>query len=375
MNGYSKADIHIHTNFSDGLHEPEAVVNYVVTHTDLRVIAITDHNTIDGARVAYAYWQKHRDTFANLEVIKGVEVSSAHGHILALFIEEDIPEGLSAADTVTAIHEQGGLAIAAHPFTHLLPFTDFHGIGRQIGALPLDGVEARSSVPTELYANWITAVYNRRHANHPALGSSDAHYLTMIGKTFTWFPRETAADFRQAVENGSVRAGGRVNSPVVVFQVMRHLLRRRELPVFLPYDNQHRHTAAGLDIQVRRLRSANTAVLTCQGQLVRDNADLLNKEMQRLLTSHISDLLVDLQQLKFIDSAGIGALLAAFKRGQATGGRVAICAPSTAVRRTLELARLDRVFPIFDSVEAALQAAADHAKSEVGKAEKIREVS
>ena len=86
-----KADIHIHTTFSDGLNEPEAVVNYVLTQTDLSVIAITDHNTIDGARVAHAYWRRHRHDFRQLEVIQGVEVSSAHGHILGLFLHEDVP--------------------------------------------------------------------------------------------------------------------------------------------------------------------------------------------------------------------------------------------------------------------------------------------
>ena len=57
MTNAGKADIHIHTTFSDGLNEPEDIVNYVVANTDLSVIAITDHNTIDGARAAYDYWE------------------------------------------------------------------------------------------------------------------------------------------------------------------------------------------------------------------------------------------------------------------------------------------------------------------------------
>lgn len=354
MKGYSKADIHIHTTFSDGLNDPEAVINYVATHTDLRVIAITDHNTIDGARVAYDYWRKHRETFSHLEVIKGVEVSSAAGHILALFVEEDIPEGMSPLATVHAIHDQGGLAIAAHPFTHLLPFTDFIGIGREISTLPLDGIEARSSVPTELYANWITSAYNRRHANHAALGSSDAHYLTMIGKTHTWFLGETAADFRHAVENKAVQPGGRVNSPIILYDVFRHLVKRRQVPLFWPHDDQHRRNALGLDIQVQTMRDQHTAVLGCTGQLVRDNADLLQREVKRLLASQMRYLLIELQGVDFIDSAGIGALLSAHKRTQSAGGRVVLCAPSDTVQRTLQLMRLDNVLPVCDRVEVGL---------------------
>lgn len=360
MSEMNKADIHIHTTFSDGLNDPEAVVNYVGTQTDLRVIAITDHNTLDGARAAYRYWQTHRDTFDQLEVIVGVEVSSAEGHILALFVEEDIPEGMSAADTVTAIHAQGGLAIAAHPFTHLLPFTDFEGIGRAIGRLPLDGIEARSSVPTELYANWMTSAYNRRCQNLPELGSSDAHYLTMIGKTFTWFAGQTAADFRAAVEAGTVRAGGRINGPKILYEVGKHLLDRRQIPFFLPHDDQHRRLGPGLKMQVKSLRTEQAAVLTCIGRLERENADVVKREVTRLLASQFNQLIFDLTALEFIDSTGIGALLSTHKKTKAAGGQMILCGTPLAILRTFKLMRLETVFVMRDSVMNALGALYKH---------------
>jgi predicted metal-dependent phosphoesterase TrpH len=49
---WSKADLHIHTRHSDGLASIPQVLDYVAGHTDLRVIAITDHNTLEGALVA-----------------------------------------------------------------------------------------------------------------------------------------------------------------------------------------------------------------------------------------------------------------------------------------------------------------------------------
>jgi hypothetical protein len=356
MNKISKADIHIHTTFSDGLNEPEDVVNYVVSHTDLSVIAITDHNTIDGARSAYAYWQKHRAEFDGLEIIKGVEISSSDGHILGLFLEEDIPRNMSPADTVAAIHEQGGLAIAAHPFTHLLPFTDFHGIGRRIAHLPLDGVEERSSVPTEIYANVMTAVYNRRHANHATLGSSDAHYLTMIGKTYTLFSGQTARDFRQAVEQKQVKAGGRVNGPIAVGQVVNHLIRRRQLPVFLPNDQYHRHEQFGLTIDVTEERWGPVATMRCRGDLVAGNADMLKSQGLRLLASGQSHLVIDLDAIQFIDSSGIGAMLALQKQMQQAGGEVFLSSLNRQVALTLQLVRLDKLFQVFDSTAEALTA-------------------
>jgi len=356
MSTFSKADIHIHTNYSDGLNDPEAVINYVVTQTDLRVIAITDHNTIAGAEAAYRYWQRHRRDFPGLEVIKGVEVSSDSGHILGLFLHEDIPMHMSPADTVAAIHEQGGLAIAAHPFTHLLPWTDFEGIGRQIGTLPLDGVEARSSVPTELYANWMTAVYNRRHAAHAALGSSDAHYLTMIGKTHTLFPGHTALDFRRAVTRRQVRPGGRVIGPGPVLDVMLHLLRRRRLPVLWPNDHQFRQKAPQLEIEVEEIRNKATAVLHASGQLSHTNADLLRREIARLLVSGIRQIILNMQKITFVDSTGMGALIAVQKRLHEQNGQLILCALQKDVLLSVRLLRLDRVFPIVAAKDDARRA-------------------
>lgn len=47
-----KADLHIHSNYSDGKNSIEEILEFVETKTDLDVIAITDHNTIEGALLA-----------------------------------------------------------------------------------------------------------------------------------------------------------------------------------------------------------------------------------------------------------------------------------------------------------------------------------
>jgi len=353
---YSKADIHIHTDYSDGFHDPETVINYAVTQTDLRVIAITDHNTVDGAKHAYDYWQRHRAEFGPLEVIKGVEVSSSKGHILGLFVEEDIPAHMSPADTVRAIQDQGGLAIAAHPFTHLLKFSDLVGIGREIGELPLDGVEVRNSAPTELYANWITAQYNQRHRNHATIGGSDTHYLTMMGKTHTYFAGETAQDFRQSVLSKQVRPGGHVNGPRIILEVMMHLMRRRQLPVFLPDDRQYRHSVPGLSIEVEENRRNPVAVINCSGEMVRMTATILESAMDRLLAGGISLMVVSLEEVSFVDSSGLGVLIGAQKRAKASGGNIALSSPNEQVRNTLRLVRLDKVLTVYSSTEQATRA-------------------
>jgi len=221
-----KADIHNHTTASDGLQTPHEVVHYAATHTDLNVIAITDHDTVDGAHAAYDYWQRHRDQYPHLEVIKGIEVSSAGGHILGLFVEEDIPANMRVEDTISAIHEQGGLAIAAHPFTIMEFFFKPQGVGKGIAYLSeLDGIEARNASPSELFANYQTMFFNRRHLSIPELGGSDAHFRTMIGKTHTLFPGTSAAELRRAIEAGEVRPAGHVVSPFSVIPAILYLMR------------------------------------------------------------------------------------------------------------------------------------------------------
>lgn len=343
---HSKADIHIHTTFSDGLNEPEAVVNFVATQTDLRVIAITDHNTVDGARAAYAYWRKNRALFGRLEVIIGSEISTSVGHIIGLFLKEDVPARMSPEETIWAIHEQGGLAIAAHPFTHLLPFTDFEGVGRRIGYLPIDGVEERSSIPTELYANWITAVYNQNHRQVARLGSSDAHYLTMIGKTYTWFPGETARHFRRAVELRTTRAGGRINGPIAIWQVLSHLYRKRQLRHWRPNDREYVHQTKGLQIQTVERPMENAIQFNLCGQIDSTTADFLKESGARVLMSGVADLRLNLAQVTFVDSIGMGALLSIHKMMGGAHGRLGLLNLQPQVYKTIRLLRLDKLFAL-----------------------------
>src|SRR5262249_43221368 len=112
----SKADLHIHTTHSDGAATVPELLEHVAQFSDIRVIAITDHDSIAGARQAAQLARQF-----DVEVIVGEEVSTAEGHLLALFIDAFLPPGRPAAETIAAIHAQGGLAIAPHPFDRSVP--------------------------------------------------------------------------------------------------------------------------------------------------------------------------------------------------------------------------------------------------------------
>ncbi len=105
-----KADLHVHTTYSkDSLITPKDLV-YYAKKRGLNAVAVTDHNQLEGA------YKIAKET--DFLIIPGMEVSSSDGHIVALNVQELIPRGFSAAETVERIHKAGGVAIACHPYVY-----------------------------------------------------------------------------------------------------------------------------------------------------------------------------------------------------------------------------------------------------------------
>ena len=98
----------MHTHFSpDSETDPDKLVKRCLK-VGLELIAVTDHNTIEGAL-------KIKDS-APFPVIIGEEIKTSAGEITGLFLKETIPAGLSPIDTAHRIKDQGGLVSLPHPF-------------------------------------------------------------------------------------------------------------------------------------------------------------------------------------------------------------------------------------------------------------------
>lgn len=199
---WSKADIHIHSDHSDGLGSIPDIMEYVQNCTDLSVIAITDHNTIEGALFA-----KSLSEMYDFEVVIGEEISSKSGHILGLFLEEAVPAGLSGADTIRAVEEQGGIAVIAHPFANRAfgPF-GLNSVGHALDDLAFKALEVYNSSPYLMYANRLAAKAFAGGQGVAATGGSDAHVIKAIGKGYTVFRGTTAEDLRNSIDNLETRA-------------------------------------------------------------------------------------------------------------------------------------------------------------------------
>jgi predicted metal-dependent phosphoesterase TrpH len=203
-----RADLHIHTLASDGTSGIVEILDHVERATDLDVIAITDHERIDAALAAQAI---SRDRGLRAQVVIGEEVTTRGGHLLGLYLTERVKPLQSLRSTIAAIHDQGGLAIPAHPLVPY-PLCAQGWVLRRLIADPdpryrPDALEAFN--PTTLGRPWHGRVV-RFAVEHdlPTVGNSDAHAAAAIGTGWTTFPGHGADDLRRAIEEGRTHHHG-----------------------------------------------------------------------------------------------------------------------------------------------------------------------
>lgn len=215
---WSTADLHIHSDHSDGLASIPEIMDYVQDETDLRVIAITDHNTIEGALFAQSLSELY-----DFEVIVGEEVSSKSGHILGLFLQEAVPAGLTADETVARIQEQGGIAVIAHPFANKAfgPF-GLNSVGSAIDRIAFQALEVYNSSPYLILANRMAAKFFAGGQGIAATGGSDAHVLRAVGTGRTRFRGTNAEDLRSSIERLETSA---VSAPGGLSLALRYIVR------------------------------------------------------------------------------------------------------------------------------------------------------
>ncbi|MDB4470659.1 STAS domain-containing protein [Deltaproteobacteria bacterium] len=85
------------------------------------------------------------------------------------------------------------------------------------------------------------------------------------------------------------------------------------------------------------------------------NSSDLKEQMLQLFDDGKCNLIIDLSEVRFVDSSGLGALVSGFKNASAREGSLKLCSLQPQVRSMFELTRLHRVFEIFSSVEEALE--------------------
>ena len=222
------ADLHIHSIYSyDGTASVSAILKYTADHTDLDVIAITDHDSMNGVQEAMELAFRY-----DLEVIPGCEISSKDGHVLGLFIDRPIPPGLSLIETIVKVGERGGICIAAHPMAKGVNSVRFEAI-REVLCHPdaakiLLGVEAFNGGLVYTRSNHSVS---EECTNLPIaqIGNSDAHILSLIGQGSSLFTGHTALELKNAITNRTTlpRQGKGLSGTAIVTSYIPQLLLRK----------------------------------------------------------------------------------------------------------------------------------------------------
>ncbi|MBI2971894.1 MAG: PHP domain-containing protein [Candidatus Aenigmarchaeota archaeon] len=188
-------ELHAHSYYSkrgkvhfDGIHSPEQMIARA-HQLGLNAITLADHDTMAGLPRAKRFAAKK-----GIMIIPGEEVSSANGHVLAIGIQETVPPGLTVWETVDRIREQGGIAIAAHPF-------DIKKEGVRYLARNCDAVEVFNPLNAERIGNDKARAFAEKH-RMPMTAGSDAHTIDMLGYGMVRVQAHDTEDVLKAINKG-----------------------------------------------------------------------------------------------------------------------------------------------------------------------------
>ena len=199
-------ELHSHTFASeDCLMRPADIVRTCL-RAGLDRLAVTDHNTIRGALAVQA--------LAPALVIVGEEIMTTQGELLAYFVREEVPPGLSPVETIARLRAQGCAISVSHPFDRLRQGAWQAGELAAIMSL-VDAIEvfnARCIYPED---NARALAFARAHGKLGTVGS-DAHSHRELGRAVVMAPAAgSPAELLAGLAGGQTRT--RLSSPAIHF--------------------------------------------------------------------------------------------------------------------------------------------------------------
>jgi predicted metal-dependent phosphoesterase TrpH len=197
-------DLHNHTAWSFDCSMDPAKVVRVARSRGIDAIAITDHDQIEGAREA------QRAAGGDLLVILGEEIDTRAGDVLGLFLKERIATD-DPLEAIRAIHDQGGLAVLAHPFTKTKSVDD--AVARALDGC--EGFNARHSGVASIEGTDPEpriAAFAREYDLSLTAGS-DAHFYRELGRARTVVSAATLEEAKEQIRRGNTVLSGRRSSP------------------------------------------------------------------------------------------------------------------------------------------------------------------
>ncbi|AAB90733.1 MULTISPECIES: PHP domain-containing protein [Archaeoglobus] len=172
-----RAELHVHSSFSDGRDGVRKILEAAV-EKKLEVIAITDHDTVQGSLEAIDIVKEEH---LPLKVLPGCEVTASTGHVLVYGITKDIEPRMSVEETCKIARELGGVCFLAHPFDFIRK-----GSVRLKDFKMVDGIETFNA---KSYFNFLAKRYAKK-LSKPEIAGSDAHSARAVGLAINYLPDE-----------------------------------------------------------------------------------------------------------------------------------------------------------------------------------------
>ena len=197
-------ELHCHTyHSSDSLMLPKQILQ-ACDRRGIDRVAITDHNSIAGARETAALGPER--------VIIGEEILTTEGEILGYFVQEEIPKGLPPMEVVERLRAQGAVISIAHPFDptrgHRWSMETLETLFPHIDALEVFNARCWNDQPNDMAADIA------RNTGLNSTAGSDAHAPAEVGRAYLNMPAFSDADsFKEALAH--VRVMGRRSVPLV----------------------------------------------------------------------------------------------------------------------------------------------------------------
>jgi hypothetical protein len=191
-----RVELHAHTYYSkDSLLRPEKIIQACTTK-GIDKLAITDHNTISGALELQG--------LAPDLIIVGEEIMTTEGELLAFFVQELVPPGLTPQETLDCLRDQGAFISVSHPLDRLR-----HGAWKKEVLLEIidqvDALEVFNARCVFSADNAAALALAQRYGKLKTVGS-DAHTAREMGRaTVEMLPFDTVDAFRDNLASARFR--------------------------------------------------------------------------------------------------------------------------------------------------------------------------
>jgi predicted metal-dependent phosphoesterase TrpH len=193
-----KVDFHTHTSVSkDSLTKPERLI-LTARRKGLDRVVITDHNSIAGAMAAYRLDPEF--------IIVGEEIMTTNGELLAAYVTEEIPRGLSPRETIQRLRDQGAFISVSHPFDSwrngAWKMEDLKEIAKLVDAIEIFNARCSSASENQRAADFA----NEHHLAGTA--GSDAHAAFELGAAHMILPDFSGGEeLKKAILQAHVQGG------------------------------------------------------------------------------------------------------------------------------------------------------------------------